>query len=280
MIKDEFYFDVFPTSNSELSFCIAVLLILASQRIEVLIAEWFDNEELKAWLSQDVTVKRGATPTMVEWAILSWVAGNPFSSLTDPTKYWKEASLHYYWIQLSTYKILGAYFGEGGPSSLVVLWHLQPSFHNNTLFHVDSLCSVLERKKASKVTAPPKNAFLLTPLGFLSSAPKFGFLCISKKIELVTSLVRLWQLGLHLTDWLVYQYIVFCISDTKANTKYRTKSFVFSGLIWSEIKQLWDVGLRDYIADMWNVVDFVTNSLYVATIALRLVAYYKVKKVH
>ncbi len=51
----------------------------------------------------------------------------------------------------------------------------------------------------------------------------------------------------------------------------------FLGLIWSEIKQLWDVGLRDYIADMWNVVDFVTNSLYVATIALRLVAYYKVK---
>ena len=61
---------------------IAVLLILASQRIEVVIAEWFDNEELKAWLSQDVTVKRGATPTMVEWAILSWVAGNPFSALT------------------------------------------------------------------------------------------------------------------------------------------------------------------------------------------------------
>ena len=53
--------------------------------------------------------------------------------------------------------------------------------------------------------------------------------------------------------------------------------FCLSGLIWSEIKQLWDDGLRGYIADMWNVVDFVTNSLYVATIALRLVAYYKVK---
>ena len=48
------------------------------------------------------------------------------------------------------------------------------------------------------------------------------------------------------------------------------------GLIWSEIKQLWDVGLREYVNDMWNVIDFVTNSLYVATIALRLVAYYKV----
>ena len=54
-------------------------------------------------------------------------------------------------------------------------------------------------------------------------------------------------------------------------------NFVFLlGLIWSEIKQLWDVGLREYVQDMWNVVDFVTNSLYVATIALRLVAYYKV----
>lgn len=50
----------------------------------------------------------------------------------------------------------------------------------------------------------------------------------------------------------------------------------FAGFIWSEIKQLWDVGLREYVNDMWNVVDFVTNSLYVATVALRLVAYYKV----
>jgi hypothetical protein len=47
-------------------------------------------------------------------------------------------------------------------------------------------------------------------------------------------------------------------------------------LIWSEIKQLWDVGLREYISDMWNVVDFITNSLYVATIALRITAYYDV----
>ena len=56
-----------------------------------------------------------------------------------------------------------------------------------------------------------------------------------------------------------------------------TYLFCILGLIWSEIKQLWDVGLREYVADMWNVVDFVTNSLYVATIALRLVAYYKVR---
>ena len=38
------------------------------------------------------------------------------------------------------------------------------------------------------------------------------------------------------------------------------------------------MGLREYVNDMWNVVDFVTNALYVATVALRLVAYYRVSK--
>jgi hypothetical protein len=47
-------------------------------------------------------------------------------------------------------------------------------------------------------------------------------------------------------------------------------------LVWSEIKQLWDVGLQEYVGDMWNVIDFVTNALYVATVALRIVAFYQV----
>ncbi|XP_011315127.1 transient receptor potential-gamma protein isoform X3 [Fopius arisanus] len=51
-----------------------------------------------------------------------------------------------------------------------------------------------------------------------------------------------------------------------------------SGLIWSEVKQLWDVGLEEYVNDMWNVIDFVTNSLYVATVALRIVAHFRVQK--
>ena len=51
---------------------------------------------------------------------------------------------------------------------------------------------------------------------------------------------------------------------------------IFLGLVWSEIKQLWDVGLQEYVGDMWNVIDFVTNALYVATVALRIVAFYQV----
>ena len=43
-----------------------------------MIAEWFQNEELKEWkewLSNDVTTKRGSIPTLVEWCILAWVGG-------------------------------------------------------------------------------------------------------------------------------------------------------------------------------------------------------------
>lgn len=48
------------------------------------------------------------------------------------------------------------------------------------------------------------------------------------------------------------------------------------GLIWTEIKQLWDEGADEYCHDMWNILDFVTNSLYIATLTLRVIAYLQV----
>ncbi|KAM4702077.1 short transient receptor potential channel 4 [Discoglossus pictus] len=47
------------------------------------------------------------------------------------------------------------------------------------------------------------------------------------------------------------------------------------GFIWGEIKQMWDGGFQDYIHDWWNLMDFVMNSLYLATISLKIVAYLK-----
>ncbi|XP_075122011.1 short transient receptor potential channel 4 isoform X2 [Leptodactylus fuscus] len=38
---------------------------------------------------------------------------------------------------------------------------------------------------------------------------------------------------------------------------------------------MWDGGLQDYIHDWWNLMDFVMNSLYLATISLKIVAYCK-----
>uniref|UniRef100_A0A8C4I7P1 Transient receptor potential cation channel, subfamily C, member 4b n=1 Tax=Dicentrarchus labrax TaxID=13489 RepID=A0A8C4I7P1_DICLA len=47
------------------------------------------------------------------------------------------------------------------------------------------------------------------------------------------------------------------------------------GFIWTEIKQMWDSGFQDYMDDWWNLMDFIMNSLYLATISLKIVAYVK-----
>uniref|UniRef100_A0A673K3F2 Short transient receptor potential channel 4-like n=1 Tax=Sinocyclocheilus rhinocerous TaxID=307959 RepID=A0A673K3F2_9TELE len=46
------------------------------------------------------------------------------------------------------------------------------------------------------------------------------------------------------------------------------------GFVWAEIKQMWDGGFQNYIHDWWNLMDFVMNSLYLATISLKLVTYH------
>ena len=50
-----------------------------------------------------------------------------------------------------------------------------------------------------------------------------------------------------------------------------------AGFIWAEIKEMWDGGFTEYIHDWWNLMDFAMNSLYLATISLKIVAYVKVK---
>ncbi len=49
-----------------------------------------------------------------------------------------------------------------------------------------------------------------------------------------------------------------------------------AGFIWAEIKEMWDGGFTEYIHDWWNLMDFAMNSLYLATISLKMVAYFKV----
>ncbi len=59
----------------------SVLLILASQRIETVLNSWFGRTPGNfGWISDDVTTKRGAPPTMIEWLILAWVFGTKSSS--------------------------------------------------------------------------------------------------------------------------------------------------------------------------------------------------------
>ncbi|KAL1509540.1 hypothetical protein ABEB36_004255 [Hypothenemus hampei] len=45
-------------------------------------------------------------------------------------------------------------------------------------------------------------------------------------------------------------------------------------LIWAEMRSLWYDGLLEYISDLWNIVDFITNVFYVLWLALRLTSCY------
>ena len=96
----------------------------------------------------------------------------------------------------------------------------------------------------------------------MEKRPRIRIIVFASNICGVAASVIAWNGQNHLTS-------VWCCDSL---------SSPLSGFIWSEIKQLWDVGLREYVNDMWNVVDFVTNALYVATVALRLVAYYRVSR--
>uniref|UniRef100_A0A3B5B076 Short transient receptor potential channel 1 n=1 Tax=Stegastes partitus TaxID=144197 RepID=A0A3B5B076_9TELE len=49
------------------------------------------------------------------------------------------------------------------------------------------------------------------------------------------------------------------------------------GMVWSDVKRLWYVGLEDFLEESRNQLSFVMNSLYLATFALKIVAHSKFK---
>ncbi|KAK3099622.1 hypothetical protein FSP39_007126 [Pinctada imbricata] len=53
--------------------------------------------------------------------------------------------------------------------------------------------------------------------------------------------------------------------------------FWVMGFVWAECKQLWEEGLKAYIRQWWNWLDFIMLSLYLATFSLRFVAYLQVE---
>ncbi|CAB3374374.1 Hypothetical predicted protein [Cloeon dipterum] len=52
--------------------------------------------------------------------------------------------------------------------------------------------------------------------------------------------------------------------------------FWVSGMVWSECKQLWEEGLKAYVRQWWNWLDFIMLSLYLCTFSLRAVAYLQI----
>ncbi|XP_065219148.1 transient receptor potential-gamma protein-like [Planococcus citri] len=59
------------------------------------------------------------------------------------------------------------------------------------------------------------------------------------------------------------------IQGYKKYLMYLIGAFVL-GLLWNEIKSLWTDGYTEYVSDMWNSMDYVTTSLYLCVMAIRI----------
>ncbi|XP_034024299.1 short transient receptor potential channel 4b isoform X2 [Thalassophryne amazonica] len=92
----------------------------------------------------------------------------------------------------------------------------------------------------------------------------------------------------HTASYLTFLFLLFLasqhIADSNPNRQGPVPTTVewmilpwVLGFIWTEIKQMWDGGFEDYMDDWWNLMDFIMNSLYLATISLKIVAYVKYK---
>lgn len=65
------------------------------------------------------------------------------------------------------------------------------------------------------------------------------------------------------------------VFETEPFLKYNT--FCHQGMVWSECKQLWEEGLKAYVRQWWNWLDFIMLSLYLTTCSLRAVAYFQIR---
>lgn len=52
-------------------------------------------------------------------------------------------------------------------------------------------------------------------------------------------------------------------------------SLVKTGMIWSECKEIWEEGPREYVVHLWNLLDFGMLSIFVASFTARFMAFLK-----
>ncbi|CAG5129597.1 unnamed protein product, partial [Candidula unifasciata] len=95
----------------------------------------------------------------------------------------------------------------------------------------------------------------------------------------------------HSASFGVFLFLLVCASTDVTNNKPKRQKFRgpepselewmivlwVTGFVWAECKQLWDEGLKAYIRQWWNWLDFIMLSLYLATFSLRIVAYIQIE---
>ncbi|UJR21541.1 hypothetical protein I4U23_024626 [Adineta vaga] len=125
-------------------------------------------------------------------------------------------------------------------------------------------------------------AYLIAPrssIGRIMRQPFIKFICHS--ISYIFFLILLFVVSLRIDFGKLLSGIEDEINERRGpppNPVEIAIMFYVAGFIWAEIKQLYQEGIHQYMADTWNLLDWVTNCLYLATIVLRVMAFIKVNR--
>ncbi|XP_022912799.2 transient receptor potential protein [Onthophagus taurus] len=120
-------------------------------------------------------------------------------------------------------------------------------------------------------------------MGLFMKKPFVKFICHSSSYALFLMLLGAasQRLEIELLNILGNDYIKEIVKEWNRKERGALPGFAECGvilyvisLIWAEVKSLWDGGLMEYISDLWNIVDFVTNMFYVMWLFLRFSAIY------
>lgn len=71
-------------------------------------------------------------------------------------------------------------------------------------------------------------------------------------------------------NYITYSYWLHVVLDFPSR---RTSAI---GLVWKELRALYMDGFNEYLADLWNILDFISNIFYITWISLRCTAIYVV----
>uniref|UniRef100_A0A8B9HCM4 Transient receptor potential cation channel, subfamily C, member 3 n=1 Tax=Astyanax mexicanus TaxID=7994 RepID=A0A8B9HCM4_ASTMX len=146
---------------------------------------------------------------------------------------------------------------------------LEEGQHHRSLLSRVKLAIKYEVKKLGKVLRSPFMKFVAHAASFII------FLCLlvfnaSDRFEGITTLPNV-----TVTD---YPLQIFRVKTTRFTWTEILIMVWVAGMMWSECKELWTEGPREYILQLWNVLDFGMLSIFIAAFTARFLAFLQAMK--
>uniref|UniRef100_A0A8C1DXS0 Transient receptor potential cation channel, subfamily C, member 3 n=1 Tax=Cyprinus carpio carpio TaxID=630221 RepID=A0A8C1DXS0_CYPCA len=146
---------------------------------------------------------------------------------------------------------------------------LEEGQHHRSLLSRVKLAIKYEVKKLGKILRSPFMKFVAHAASFII------FLCLlvfnaSDRFEGITTLPNV-----TVTD---YPLQIFRVKTTQFTWTEILIMIWVAGMMWSECKELWTEGPREYVMQLWNVLDFGMLSIFIAAFTARFFAFLQAMK--